>query len=764
MKCSHHFAFLCAGLINLTCSYAQNYYSNPTQKIYNLNYFSQQQKAELSPELYGVTPQSYIDHPELGILPYNAPCTDCVEMIDKRTSNTRQFLIKGTEGKVVWSHASLNDMNYKDEKGNFISIDPRLKQSDTGGVYLAHQQPNPIKLDMLNGFTEMQLQDKTPFQFNKKITAYFTDDFLEKTAQQNINRSNYSAGDEGVHIYEAFTNIDQQLIFDNASVKSNYVIYDTAVFAHGSKYFVIEDAFEIPDGYSITRNQYEGVYNTSGLWYGELVLQNKNGIEMAKFQKPVVYDSDSLNEPSYYTQEIIAYGIEQEGNSCRVKVIVDMKWLRAPERIFPIIIDPLVYGTTTTWTGVMGTDETPNWCTQTLSVPTPANATLTGSSVHWEAFATGANCPPACRMNDIQVQIQTSCGYSPGPTFVWVCDPGCNSPGYWIPTINDATTAALVSCYTPQCNSFNIDFTLYINQFNCVTPGTCVTDCVSLNKMDVIIEGHTAEAVALIDASAAWTISGASCDDQWGWLNAAPQYGVPGYTYYWSPGDYTTDSVFVTFSGVATYTYTLTVTDACGTTATDAVTITDNCLILPITFVSFTGYHHNGSNYLNCITASEENSDYLNLERSAIKGGFETIGTLKAHATSAEQYEYAFVDTLPFEGVNYYRLKEVDMNGEVSYSDMIAIYADYDYMNPFLQLNSENPVHDMLSMNIFSISAGDATLKIYDAIGNEVLSSQFSAGGGRNSILLNISLLAPGAYIAFYQKDDERSEIKLMKQ
>ena len=30
-------------------------------------------------------------HPEHGILPYNAPCTDCIELIEKRTPDSREI-------------------------------------------------------------------------------------------------------------------------------------------------------------------------------------------------------------------------------------------------------------------------------------------------------------------------------------------------------------------------------------------------------------------------------------------------------------------------------------------------------------------------------------------------------------------------------------------------------------------------------------------------------------------------------------------------
>ena len=44
--------------------------------------------------------ENFENHPEFGFLPFNAPCEDCFEVIEKRTSNTRYYLKENSKGTI----------------------------------------------------------------------------------------------------------------------------------------------------------------------------------------------------------------------------------------------------------------------------------------------------------------------------------------------------------------------------------------------------------------------------------------------------------------------------------------------------------------------------------------------------------------------------------------------------------------------------------------------------------------------------------------
>src|SRR4051812_32505899 len=70
-------------------------------------------------------------HPEKNILPFNAPCSDCVEDLSKRSGNMRQFYKLNQDGsKILYYQRSLSDMHYKDQNGYWMTIDYRLKEEN----------------------------------------------------------------------------------------------------------------------------------------------------------------------------------------------------------------------------------------------------------------------------------------------------------------------------------------------------------------------------------------------------------------------------------------------------------------------------------------------------------------------------------------------------------------------------------------------------------------------------------------------------------
>ncbi len=721
--------------------FGQALYSVPVVREPNTTSFTET-VSTLSSELELLTPQEYQSHPEYGMLPYDAPCTDCMELVDRRTSSTRYYVRNGSEGRSFLTQASITNLHYKDALGSWRTMDPRIRPIIRADhVYVADRQPAVLTLDMLQGIHSMRMMDGADMQIQFGRRWFQTHDLTDAEHVQEAVLTNYTAGDDGARVNHIFSHTDQELISGKSSIKSNYILSDAGFIDAALPYVVIEDVFTMPEGYTLKRDIYEGMYNSHGYWFGDLIIENSDGMEMARIAKPVVYDS---SEDPYYGEftndDISAYAFVQSGNVCTVYTMVSTAWLRSEHRVLPIVIDPTVFGTTTTWTGTQGADDAPNWCTVTLAVPTPANATLTGSSIHWEAVATGLVCPPACRLNDLQVQIFTTCDYSPAPGGVWICA-GCNVAGTWIPTVDDGTTQDLVECFTPQCTPFNINFTINFNQFNCVTPGTCNTSCAYLQEFQVIIEGETLAATALAGGAATYTVL--DCTDQSGWLSAStPNYGVPPYTYTWTPGGYTFSPVYVTFPMGVTV-YTLTMTDACGNTVVDNVTVTNNCLTLPIPLTEFSGYHKDQKNILNWTLSPEHANRMFFIERSTNGADFTQIDIVDGQFISGDQFTYSDdAVTLP---VHYYRLRQLEENGDTIYSQIIAIQTEA--ASDILSIQKFDPASGQLQLILVSQFNGPANLNLYDLTGRIMTSMPVHVQDGLNFVQCQLPVLSRGSYV-----------------
>ncbi len=94
---------------------------------------------------------------------------------------------------------------------------------------------------------------------------------------------------------------------------------------------------------------------------------------------------------------------------------------------------------------------------------------------------------------------------------------------------------------------------------------------------------------------------------------------------------------------------------------------------VPVTLVSFTGNRRNEAIWLYWETSAEINNDYFIVERSNDAVHFSAIGMVDGHGTSSLTHHYSLKDEGPLKGVNYYRLKQVDVDGNYSYSEVIAI-------------------------------------------------------------------------------------------
>ncbi|MBX2845599.1 MAG: T9SS type A sorting domain-containing protein [Saprospiraceae bacterium] len=102
------------------------------------------------------------------------------------------------------------------------------------------------------------------------------------------------------------------------------------------------------------------------------------------------------------------------------------------------------------------------------------------------------------------------------------------------------------------------------------------------------------------------------------------------------------------------------------------VRVYEFALILPVDFISFQGKSISEGIELIWKTAQEENNHGFELERSADGIEWQTIHIEQAKGNTSIN-NYSFLDTQPKEGLNYYRLKQIDMNGQFTFSDVVAL-------------------------------------------------------------------------------------------
>ncbi|MEQ8362817.1 MAG: hypothetical protein RH948_08100 [Cyclobacteriaceae bacterium] len=138
---------------------------------------------------------------------------------------------------------------------------------------------------------------------------------------------------------------------------------------------------------------------------------------------------------------------------------------------------------------------------------------------------------------------------------------------------------------------------------------------------------------------------------------------------------------------------------------------------LPIELLEFVAKPLGNKVELSWTTLSELNNDYFTLEHSTSGTEFMEIGTVNGAGTTHERREYHYIDQQPYPGVSYYRLKQTDFDGTVSFSEIARI----DLSTPSQIIVYPNPIARSAtaalnykgSFAVFN-SMGQMVLKIQD--------------------------------------------------
>lgn len=96
---------------------------------------------------------------------------------------------------------------------------------------------------------------------------------------------------------------------------------------------------------------------------------------------------------------------------------------------------------------------------------------------------------------------------------------------------------------------------------------------------------------------------------------------------------------------------------------------------LPIVLSSFKGVRKDDQIELSWTTSLEVNNDYMAVESSMDTRSFIEIGRVRGACTTSEVQKYSFTDRHPETGTNYYRLRQVDFDGQTTYHQVIAVAA-----------------------------------------------------------------------------------------
>jgi hypothetical protein len=254
------------------------------------------------------------------------------------------------------------------------------------------------------------------------------------------------------------------------------------------------------------------------------------------------------------------------------------------------------------------------------------------------------------------------------------------------------------------------------------------------------------------------------------------------YTYYAATQNYNTaptlsdgskvvyigDTNSITISGLTAYTsYQIKIVEVNGwanaTNFYNSGGYTLSATTLPVTWLSFEGLKVEKDIALNWQTASEINSQSFVIERSFDNQMWQNIGKVKAAGNSNQIHTYSFTDKNPAlvqpEAITvYYRLKQIDIDQEFSYSSIVAITLQ----NPSINIQEELsfnvfPVPFSDKLNIISNNKINFSAELYNTYG-KLLESTESENG---QVEFSTQSLPAGVYVALLKT--VTGEVKMVK-
>ena len=161
---------------------------------------------------------------------------------------------------------------------------------------------------------------------------------------------------------------------------------------------------------------------------------------------------------------------------------------------------------------------------------------------------------------------------------------------------------------------------------------------------------------------------------------------------------------------------------------------------LPVTFISFKAEINGDVVLVKWATASEENNAGFEVERSADGKTFEKIGQVTGKGTSSQTNVYSFTDKYPLPNVSYYRLRQIDENGDFSFSSVSAVR----FTSAAATLTASvypNPAKDWVTIQLNEKS--EATISVINVNGQIVLSQKST----QEMVKLNLGNLPAGTYV-----------------
>jgi len=192
-------------------------------------------------------------------------------------------------------------------------------------------------------------------------------------------------------------------------------------------------------------------------------------------------------------------------------------------------------------------------------------------------------------------------------------------------------------------------------------------------------------------------------------------------------------------------------------TALLKVTAVNNATTLPLMIIDFTAKAEKNRSRIEWTTANERDVIRFEIERSIDGANYSKFAA--TNATNEPEGEYLVYDEHPVEGLNYYRLSEIDANGQRTYHGVRTVR--FETINESMHLSIfPNPANDVVYVQLSGTTLVNAILRLTDVNGKIIATKAFN----ENNTSFDLTNLATGLYFVHYSDNQNSYTFKVVKQ
>ncbi|ODS77010.1 MAG: hypothetical protein ABS46_18580 [Cytophagaceae bacterium SCN 52-12] len=568
------------------------------------------------------------DHPDAAFIPAEQPAPGAIEVLGKRSETTRYFIDADNPSR-VFSQSAYGALHYRKD-GRWLLIDRRLDRLDSR-IIEASRQPEPVGFDLEKKHSYIRTAGGV-LAFN--TWTLYGRGKSGKILLASADWTHLTAGDDGVWIKDIFPGVDAEMSVDRGQIKTNLVVrkWEYPQFDE----YVFEDAYVHEKG--IVPEFENEKKAKAGI--GSVTLST-GGKKIASVGEAFAYSRQEAG-----TRILLPYELEDN----RQGILLTYHALMSLLASGPFVIDPLVKGAQS---GLVFTDPLKSYnasadnrsgcsedfregCSYSWKVEVPGKITVTNI-----IFSGRIRTISPCTRDKMFYKYRLG-GGTCGENVKWLTEGNPATPGDT--GGGDYPTDYYNACFQPGCEPTWQDVRLSILR-SCMGDSDCGDNCVrGIGPFVITVEGRTLD-LEFYKALPGYQV----CHGDEIQLIAKGGFGMPEYTYRWSPGNMAGDTVHVTPG--ATTDYTLSVTDACNTTVTEKVRVEVSAPVVrdSLEVRSCGAVQYNGRNY----TQSE-------VVRESLKGrsgcdSVERTVRITVYPLDPKEEKLALIgcEHVDFEGIRY---------------------------------------------------------------------------------------------------------------